>query len=181
MSCTPRRTPREARMLRAIAHAMFRNHELDLACTGCLEVLGFATVRGYEGRTDYPTCSEALGPNDSHGPCDPEEVLDLDAPAPTAGSYGDGLHHTHQCPLYGTTFPCGIAHPRGSTMRQIDLVGMCPFCAPSPDEDDDVLRAHGLCLDCGTQMPINESADRCQTCRWEVAEPTGIYWSGQLL
>jgi hypothetical protein len=43
-------------MLRAITHSVYRGHELDPTCPGCLEVLGFATVRGYEGDRARPTC-----------------------------------------------------------------------------------------------------------------------------
>jgi hypothetical protein len=52
-------------MLRAIAHAVFRDHQQDQRCHGCLELAGFATMRGYAGNAEYPTCGEALGPNDA--------------------------------------------------------------------------------------------------------------------
>lgn len=58
MSCAPNRTAREQRMLRAIAHAVYRNHANDLACHGCLELLGFASVEGFEGNTGMPVCAE---------------------------------------------------------------------------------------------------------------------------
>lgn len=56
MSCTPNRSSREQRMLRAIAHAVYSGHVLDPSCAGCLELAGFATVRGYAGDATRPTC-----------------------------------------------------------------------------------------------------------------------------
>ena len=52
-------------MLRAIQHAVYLPHPVDLACAGCLELLGFASVRGYEGDTARPTCwaKEASDPS----------------------------------------------------------------------------------------------------------------------
>jgi hypothetical protein len=44
-------------MLRAIRHAVYRNHPYDLGCAGCLEVVGFATEKGYEGNMDNPVCA----------------------------------------------------------------------------------------------------------------------------
>jgi hypothetical protein len=58
-------------MLRAIAHSAFRDHAVNLACEGCLEHLGFACVRGYAGNAEYPTCAEALGPNDAYDAYEP--------------------------------------------------------------------------------------------------------------
>lgn len=56
MSCAPNRTAREQRMLRAIKHAIYREHPYDVDCAGCLEVVSFATQKGYEGNTDNPVC-----------------------------------------------------------------------------------------------------------------------------
>ena len=100
-------------MLRAIAHASFRDHAVDLACAGCIEHLAFATVRGYDGNADYPTCSEALGPNDAF------DVLDA-------------------------------AQAEGRRTCASLCETLATEGAPEPD-------------------------------RWEVEEPVGIYWAGQLL
>lgn len=47
---------------RAIEHGAFRTHSADLGCAGCVELI-FAIIRGYDGNTEYPTCSEALHPD----------------------------------------------------------------------------------------------------------------------
>lgn len=89
-------------MLRAIAHASFCDHPVDLACEGCLEVLGFATVRGYDGNTHYPTCGEALGRNDAYDAYEPiggaratdrHQQLDCDSGDPR-DSDGDSENHS---------------------------------------------------------------------------------------
>ena len=60
MSCTPGLCPTAARMQRAISHALFRNHPMTTKCSGCLELLGFATVEGYRGDQDYPICGDGM-------------------------------------------------------------------------------------------------------------------------
>ncbi len=56
MSCAPGYTPREERLARALRHLMFKNHEFDVGCAGCLEVAGFLVVEGYNGDLENPTC-----------------------------------------------------------------------------------------------------------------------------
>lgn len=58
VSCQPSTwTERERRLVRALAHAVRRDHPLNPArCHGCREAAGFLTVPGYEGDTEYPTC-----------------------------------------------------------------------------------------------------------------------------
>ncbi len=52
-------TDREARLKRALAHAVYKDHDLidpeaDKPCAGCLEVQGFLAVPGYQGNLEYP-------------------------------------------------------------------------------------------------------------------------------
>lgn len=62
MSCIPGRTPQEQRLLRALAHAVRRNHDLNPgACRGCREVCAFLTVPGYNGDVDHPPCIGVYG------------------------------------------------------------------------------------------------------------------------
>ena len=62
MSCTPGRTDLEQRLLRALAHAVRRNHDLGPAlCAGCRELCAFLVIPGYTGDMDYPPCTGVYG------------------------------------------------------------------------------------------------------------------------
>lgn len=51
----------EKRLLRALAHSVRRNHELDPAgCHGCREVAAFLAVPGYGGDAAMPPCNRRL-------------------------------------------------------------------------------------------------------------------------
>jgi hypothetical protein len=39
---------------RALAHAMNKNHELKTDCAGCLEIIGFLEIPGYDGDKHNP-------------------------------------------------------------------------------------------------------------------------------
>lgn len=45
---------REARLKVALAHLMYKNHELRLTCAGCLDVCAWLTVEGYDGHLQAP-------------------------------------------------------------------------------------------------------------------------------
>ena len=55
-------TVKEQRLLRALAHAVRRNHDLTPAgCHGCREVAAVLAVPGYDGDESYPPCIGVLG------------------------------------------------------------------------------------------------------------------------
>ena len=61
MSCVVG-TVKEQRLLRALAHAVRRNHVVNtLECHGCREVAAFLAVPGYEGDESYPPCIGVYG------------------------------------------------------------------------------------------------------------------------
>ena len=54
MSCTPGYSRREAALMQALRHLMYKNHPLEpVRCEGCRELAAFLALPGYAG-SDYP-------------------------------------------------------------------------------------------------------------------------------
>lgn len=90
--------------------------------------LGTCDMRNKEWRCwQHGDVTERGSPPDGNQRDTTKEDTHLDLPAGTPGAYGDGLHHTHQCPTHGTTFPCRAEHRQGTILTNRDVIGLCPY------------------------------------------------------
>ena len=78
-------------------------------------------------QADHDTMAPLLAgrSRSDHAPHKDSRQVDS-TPALPPGSYGDGLHHTHQCLACSLTYPCREEHPRDVPLLVRDVVAMCP-------------------------------------------------------